>query len=446
MKYDVFVIGTGLSGSSIAEKCASKGLRTGIADMRPFGGTCALRGCDPKKILVDAAKLKEEVAKHSGKGVAGNVQINWADLMAFKNRFTDPVPEKSEKSLLEANIGTYHGPASFQNEETLQIGDQQITAEKIVIATGAKPRKLNIPGEAYTITSNDFLNLNEVPDSITFLGGGYIAFEFAHVAAKAGAKVTIIERGERPLKKFEKEITDQLIKASEEAGISIIVGSEAKRIDKTDDRYKVSASGKNDTVEIETQLVINTSGRIPEIDQLHLERANIKANGGIEVNEFLQSTSNPNVYAAGDVTNAGGLPLTPVAIYESALVAENIVNGSSGKLRFTEIPTVVFTIPAMASVGLTEAAAAGKKMNYEVKSGDASSWYNGKRTLAKNYAYKILIDKNKDTILGAHLIGPYAEETINLFALAIKAGMTSKELKNTIFTYPSFASDVQYML
>jgi glutathione reductase (NADPH) len=446
-EYDLFVIGTGVSGVSIAMKSAKKGLKVGIADFRPYGGTCALRGCDPKKILIDVAKAKSGVAKYSGKGLAGEGKINWSNLMKFKNGFTEPVPDKMEKNYQKMGIDTYHAAASFLDEDTLQIGDAIIKAKNIVVATGAKPRRLGIPGEEHTITSDDFFHLDELPESITFLGGGYVAFEFAHLAAKAGAKVTIIERGEYPLKHFEKELVEHVLKASKAHGIEVLLNAEAKQVRKKDGSFQLIAQGKEGEKVVESQLVVNAAGRVPEIDKLDLEKGNVEfGKKGIKVNEYLQSISNPKVYAAGDVADSQGLPLTPVAVYEGHAVASNILKGNNKAPQYAEMPTVVFTSPPLASVGLTEEMAKAQNKEYKVKSGDASGWFNAYRSQAEAYAYKVLISKEDGTILGAHLLGPSAEETINLFALAIKEKIPAKSLQTMIYSYPSWASDLSYMV
>ena len=446
-EYDLFVIGTGMAGVTIAKKSAKKGLKVGIADFRPYGGTCALRGCDPKKILIDVAKAKKDVGKYSGKGLQVEGKINWPELMKFKRGFTDPVPDKMEKGYQKAGVETFHDAATFLSEDTLQVGDTTIKAEKIVVATGARPRTLSIPGAEHTITSDDFFHLDELPESITFLGGGYVAFEFAHLAALAGAKITIIERGEYPLKHFEKELVKHILEASKAHGIEILVNSEATEVRKANGSFKVVAKGKEGEKVVESQLVVNAAGRVPEVDQLNLEKGNIVFDKkGIKVNEYLQSTSNPRVYSAGDVADTIGLPLTPVAVYEGHAVASNIRKGNNKAPRYAEMPTVVFTSPPLASVGLTEKQAKAQNKEYKVKSGDASKWFNAYRSQAEVYAYKVLINKEDGTILGAHLVGPSAEETINLFALAIKGEIPARTLKSMMYSYPSWASDLSYMV
>lgn len=442
-KYDVFVIGAGMAGAAVAKKCAKEGLKTAIADFRPYGGTCALRGCDPKKVLIDGVALRQQVQLHLGKGLTGDVKIDWQDLMKFKDTFTSPVPKNMEKGFEKAGIDTYHAPVSFLDESTLQVGEETVSAEKIVIVTGARPRKLEEQGAQHTITSDDFLGLEELPEHVTFLGGGYISFEFAHLAARTGSRVTIIEHGPRPLKHFEQGMVDEVVRVSEEAGIDIRLNCQVQRITQQGSGFEVSMEGGE---AIQTGLVISAIGRVPEVEQLDLDKGNVRhGRKGIEVNEYLQSTSNPRVYAAGDVADTAGLPLTPVAVYEGHFLATNLIKGNSKKVNYPEIPTVVFTIPSLASVGLTERQAKEQGLDYKVNTHDAREWFNGRRHRAYAYAYKVLVSKTDGSILGAHLVGPLVEETINVFAMAMKAGMKAKDLKSFLFSYPTMASDVSYI-
>src|SRR5712692_2905841 len=198
--FDLVALGTGSAASTVASKCRAAGWQVAIVDWRPFGGTCALRGCDPKKVLVGAADVMDWLRRMEGKGIRNqHARIDWAELMKFKRSFTDPVPESREASFAKAGIATYHGRAQFARPNTVQVGEDFLDARHIVIATGAAPRRLNIPGEEFLATSDHFLELESLPKRIVFIGGGYISMEFAHVALRAGAKVTVLHRGQRLL-------------------------------------------------------------------------------------------------------------------------------------------------------------------------------------------------------------------------------------------------------
>lgn len=446
-KFDVFVVGSGMAGMIIANKCASAGLSVGITDKLPYGGTCALRGCDPKKVLIGATEVIKSAKSLQGKGVEGVPSINWNELMSFKQSFTEPMPSKIEEGYKKKGISTLHSSAKFINENQLQVGDTFVRAAKIILAMGAKPRPLNIPGSEYTLTSTDFLNLNELPQSILFIGGGYVAFEFAHLAARCGSEVTIVHRGDVPLESFEQDIVNHLISATEELGINLVLSSEVTEIKKQNGGYKVIAENEAGKKIFSATSIINSAGRIPAISDLDLEKGNIKfSDRGIEVNEYLQSTSNQSVYAAGDAADTKGLPLTPVAVMEGHIIASNIIKGHHKKPKYKAIPTVVFTLPTMASVGLTEKEAKSQNLNFRMNYKTVPNWFNARRLNEKQYAFKILIDKDTNNIFGVHLIGPEAEETINLFAMAMNAGLTTYDLKSIIFSYPTLASDISSMV
>lgn len=446
-KYDVFVIGSGMSGMNIANKCASKGLKVGITDELPYGGTCALRGCDPKKIMLGATEARDFATRLHGKQISDIPSINWQKAMEFKQEFVDRMPPKIEKGYEKNGVDAFHQSAKFISENQLKVGEDTIQADKIVIATGAKPRKLNIPGEDYALTSTDFLNFKSLPKSLLFIGGGYIALEFAHMAARFGSEVTILHRGERLLENFDPFIVDQLTEATRKLNIKVALNTNVTAIEKNAGGFRVKGNAKDGEQFWEAEKVINSAGRPPAIFDLDLEKANIEfGKKGVKVNDYLQSTSNPNIYAAGDAAATDGIPLTPVAVMEGHIVASNILKGNEKKPDYTGIPTVVFTLPVMAAVGLSEDQATQKGLDFKVNKNNVPDWFTAKRVNENTYAFKTLIDKKTGKILGAHLIGPHAEEVINLFAMAIKAGLTSKDIKTMILTYPSASSDIVYMV
>lgn len=446
-KYDVFVIGSGMAGINIANKCASKGLKVGITDELPYGGTCALRGCDPKKIMLGATEVKDFASRLHQNQISEIPAINWEEAMKFKQEFVDSMPPKIEKGYEKSGVETYHQSAKFISENQLKLGEETIEAKKIVIATGAKPRELIFPGGNLALSSTDFLNFETLPKSLLFIGGGYIAFEFAHMAARFGSEVTILHRGERPLENFDPFIVQQLTEATKKLNIKLVLNTNVTAVEKNADGYRVKGDTKDGEQFWKAEKVINSAGRPPAIFDLDLEKANIAfGKKGITVNEYLQSTSNPHIYAAGDAADTDGIPLTPVTVMEGHIVASNIIKGNDKKPDYSGIPTVVFTLPTMASVGLTEGQATKKGLDYNVNKNSVPGWFTANRVNEKTYAYKTLSDKKSGKILGAHLIGPHAEEVINLFAMAIKAGFTSKDIKTMILTYPSASSDIVYMV
>lgn len=442
--YDVIVIGVGMAGLNIARKCRAAGLEVAVVDELPYGGTCMLRGCDPKKVLVGAAELVAWQQRLAGSGVDGELHIAWADLMKFKRTFTDATPQMLEKSLSKNGVATHHGTARFVAGNSLLVDGETLTARHIVIATGAKPRPLGIPGAELVITSTDFLELETLPRRIVFIGGGYISFEFAHIAIRAGAEVTILHRGERPLENFDADLVMQLVEASQSVGIAIRLGVEVTAIEKTQTGFTVhTRDGKS----FEADLVVHGAGRVPAIDGLDLEKAGIEYNArGVIVNEYLQSISNPAVYAAGDSAASSGIPLTPVAVTEGHVVASNILKGNERTPDYTGVPSVVFTIPSLARVGLSEEEACAQGLKFTVNHQETSGWYSARRTNEQHTGFKVLVEEDSGRILGAHLLGAHAGEVINLFALAIRNGITSADIKKTIFVHPAESSDISHMV
>jgi glutathione reductase (NADPH) len=446
---DVVVIGTGAAASTVAHRCRAAGWQVAVVDSRPFGGTCALRGCDPKKVLVSAADAVDWVRRMKGNGVpAEHLQIDWPELMRFKRTFTEPVPKQSEVAFAKAGIATFHDRAHFVERSTIQVGDEILEGRYVVIAAGQKPANLKIPGIEHLTTSEQFLELDKLPPRILFIGGGYIAFEFAHVAVRVGSKVTIVHRGDRPLSQFDPDLVDQIVTKSHELGIDVQLKTEAQRVEKNNSgQFIVHASKAGHARVFEVDMVVHAGGRVPEIDDMNLESAGVEwGERGVKVNEFLQSSSNPAVYAAGDAAASGGPPLTPVASYEGTIVAANLVKGNHRKGNYVGIPTVVFTIPPLASVGVSEHEARQQGLKYQVRKERTSTWYSSRRIAEKYSGYKVLVEEGTDRILGAHLLGDQAAETINLFAVAIRSGMRATDLSQVVFSYPTHASDVPYML
>lgn len=447
-KYDLVVVGTGTAASTVAYKCRAAGWKVAVVDSRPFGGTCALRGCDPKKVLVGAAELidwNDRMRAHEV--ISGRPQIAWPALIRFEKTFTDPVPQNREKGFADEGITTFHGRARFVDRTTVQVGDNTLSARHMVIATGARPATLNIKGEEHLTTSTQFLELEQLPKRVVFVGGGYISFEFAHVAARAGAKVRILHRGDRSLVGFDPDLVDHLLRATRDLGIEVFLNAPVTGIEKRDGHLLVRASVKNVDQSFETDFVVHGAGRVAEIDDLDLGKAGVNHNRkGIEVNQYLQSVSNPAVYAAGDAAVSGGLRLTPVAGLEGEVVASNLLKGNHRKPDYSGVATVVFTIPALASVGLQEAAAKERGLNFRTNYAETSEWYSSRRVGLKYSGYKVLVEEASGHILGAHLLGVHAEEVINLFALAIRKRLRATDLEEMPYAYPTSSSDISYML
>src|SRR5579859_3737010 len=288
-QFDVVAIGTGAGASAVASRCRAAGWQVAIVDSRPFGGTCALRGCDPKKVLVGAAEVIDWARRMKGNGIhSEQLSIDWRELMRFKRSFTEPVPKNREGMFAKAGIVALHGRARFVGPNAVQVGNEVLEARFVAIAAGQRPADLKIPGQELLTTSEQFLELDELPRRILFVGGGYIAFEFAHVAARVGSEVTIVHRGSRPLELFDPDLVEQIVARSRELGINVQLGTQAEGIVKGSSCLRVQASAAGQKRTFEADMVVHAAGRTPEIDDMNLDVARIAWDEqGVKVNEYL---------------------------------------------------------------------------------------------------------------------------------------------------------------
>lgn len=445
---DLLVVGTGSAGLTIAQACRKAGWSVVAVDKQPFGGTCALRGCDPKKVLVGAAHAVRQAARLVGHGVAEAPRLDWPALMRFKETFTDPVPEARAKSLGKAGIETLRGIARFTAPDRVEVEGRAFAPRHVALAAGAKPRPLGIPGEDLVSTSTDFLSLPELPHRVAFLGGGYVSMEFAHVARAAGAEVTVLHRGARILEPFDADLARMLEGATRGAGIDLRLRTEARAVGRKGGALVVHARSKGgEESSVEADLVVHGAGRVPDLDDLDLDAGRVeRSERGVVVDAHLRSVSNPRVFAAGDAA-AAGPPLTPVAGLQGETVAHNLLHPDAPReASYAGVASVAFTDPPLAAVGHTEESARGEGLDVDVAHADSTGWYSAKRLRAPASGHKVLVEKGSGRIVGAHLLGPEAEEAINVFALAVRLGLTKEQLDATPFAYPTRGSDVTYML
>jgi glutathione reductase (NADPH) len=445
-RFDLVVVGTGVT-SAVASRCREAGWTVAVIDSRPFGGTCALRGCLPKKILVGAAEAVHHARDMATIGVpAATLTIDWPALMRFKRSMIDPTPQRTEQAWAQIGVEQFHGRARFVESTALAVGDDRLIGRRVLIAAGSMPAPLKFPGADRLATSEDFLNLDRMPARLAFIGGGYISFEFAHVAARAGADVTILHRGARPLESFDPDLVELLVRRTRELGIRVELDTEVVGVD--GGAGGVAVRGRQHGMErrFEADMAVHAAGRVPELDDLDLDRAGVKREKrGVLVNEYLQSVSNPAVYAGGDAA-ASGPALTPKADHDAAVLATNLLEGNRRTVNYEGIASAVFAIPPLASAGLTESAARDAGLKFRTSWQETSAWYNTRRVGETASGFKVLIEEGTGRILGAHLLGPNAAEVINLFAVAIRLRIPADDLKQVIFAYPTYGSDIRFML
>ena len=387
-RYDLVVIGTGTAAQVASSRVQAAGWSVAVIDHLPFGGTCALRGCDPKKMLISGAEAVDLVRRMRGRGVTGDVKISWRDLIAFKRTFTDPVPANHERRYAERGIDAYHGTARFTGPSTIQVDGQTLQARHVLIATGAHPVPLGFPGAEHVITSDQFLELAKLPPRVVMVGGGYIAAEFSHIAARAGANVTVLQRAERMLTRFDSELVGWLLEKFAEIGIEVRTSTAVEAVEPTSGAFRVRARSGSQTVTVDADLVVHAAGRGPDLEGLRLNVAGVAVEKGrLVLNEFLQSVSNPIVYAAGDAA-AKGPPLTPVSSHDGRVVAANLLEGNRHRPDYRGVPSVAFTLPPIAAVGMGEDEARTAGLKFRVKSERTANWYTARRVAETVYGYK----------------------------------------------------------
>ena len=446
-EYDLIVLGTGDAGQIVALAAAKEKWKVAIIEKKAVGGTCALWGCVPKKVLISGEELANFSQRMAAAGLSSKTTPDWPELMAFKHRLTGSFSKNSRSNLQKHGIDIYQGTASFVGEAAIRVGEVILQGSHVHIATGACPRPLKIPGEEFMTTSSEFLYLAELPKRLVFIGGGYISFEFAHLAARYGRKVTIIHRSEEVLKKFDPDLVALLVRASEKLGITVAINQPLMRIEKKSDELLVIVQADGDEKVYYADMVVHGAGRVPDIADLNLEAAGIDASqDGVIVNECLQSISNPRVYAAGDAA-AGGQPLTPVAMAEGQVAADNLIHGSKRRRAdYRVVPSVVFTLPKLASVGLQETDADKLGLQYDVSFRETADWLHNLRINEPFAGFKIILDRSTGRILGAHLLDSHADDLINLFALAMQHDLTAADIKQVLYAYPTASSSIQYMV
>ncbi|HSH81297.1 MAG TPA: NAD(P)/FAD-dependent oxidoreductase, partial [Herpetosiphonaceae bacterium] len=449
--YDLVAIGTGTAAKKVALACRRAGWRVAVMDHLPFGGTCALRGCDPKKALWSVSHAYDLARRLGTAGLRGTegLWLDWPEMSAFKRSFIDPVPAKREALFREEGIDAYRGHARFIGPNTLIVGDQRLEARHILIATGAGPMRLPFAGAEHLMTSDQFFELTEMPKSLVLVGGGYIAFEFAHTATRLGATAIILEREDRCLGRFDRDLVQRLVEKSRWIGIEVHVNTEVIGIQRTSRGVSVQArTGSGEPRSFEAGVAIHAAGRVPALDDLDLRAGHVERDGRhLRLTGSLQSTSNPAVFAAGDAA-ARGPALTPVASHDAEIVAANLLDADAAPREpdYTGVPSVAFTIPTITSVGLTEEQARAQGLSFRMNYRDISDWQAVRHVQEATAAYKVLIEEGTEHVLGAHILGPDAENTINLFALAIRLRLSARDMDRFMSAFPTAASNVFHML
>lgn len=435
--YDLFVIGAGSGGVRASRMASMAGARVGICEDNRIGGTCVLRGCIPKKLLVYASHFHqdyEDAAAYGWDPVAP--AHDWKKLIDNKNAETGRLNGIYINLLKNAGVDIREARGRLVDAHTLMVGDEKITADNILIATGGWPYIPDIPGKEYAITSNEALDLEWRPPRILIVGGGYIAVEFASVFAGLGSETTLVVRS-RLLRGFDHDLGTQLDQAMEEQGVKRAYGVNIVRIEKT---ARGLVAHLDDGGTLEADSIMYATGRSPNTRGMGLEEVGVKLGPGGEilVDEYSR-TSVDNVYAIGDVTDR--MQLTPVAIHEAMCLVATLYHGKPTKPGYDNIATAVFSLPPVGTVGLTEEQARARHGKVDIYK---TRFRPLKHTLTKRDHFtfmKLIVDRATDKVLGAHMIGDDAAEIAQGLAIALKCGATKAQFDATIGIHPTAAEE-----
>jgi glutathione reductase (NADPH) len=445
--FDVVILGGGNAGMGVTVATREAGLRVAMLEPDLLGGTCPNRGCMPKKVLVAAAHALDEIARAGAHRIAiGRPSLDWAALIDREKAMIAGIPASLEAAMARRGVEVIRERGRFVGPNAVAAGGEVLEARHIVVATGSTPRRLPFPGAELMIGSDEVLTERRLPASVVFVGGGVVALEFSHVYARAGAEVTILEALPQLLANMDADAVAQLRAATERIGVAVHAGVEVRRIERSGDRLRVVYVDAGAERAVTAERVVNGAGRVPNVEGLDLAAGDIAAERGhVALDAQLRSTGNPAVYVCGDAVPSTP-QLSPIATYEGRIVGRNIVDGPSHTPDYASVPACVFTVPALASVGLTQRAAEENGIELRVAVNDMHEWLSG-RTYAETAAWaKLLIDAKTDRIVGAHLFGHAGEELIHIFALAMKHGITAAEIKDFVFGFPTFAADIKSML
>jgi glutathione reductase (NADPH) len=440
-EFDLITIGAGSGGVAASRRAAAYGAKVAIVEGRRVAGTCVLRGCVPKKLLVYGVHFHDEIEDAAGYGwTIGASSLDWAKLIAAKDREVDRLHGIYIKLLQDSGVAILDGWATVVGPNEVRIGERTLRARHILIASGGRPEKPAIPGIEHTISSDEALDLKALPRRMVIVGGGYIAVEFAGIFSAAGVEVTELIRADRILRGFDGDIRTHLTGEMAKRGVTIRSGVQVAAIEKTGAGYRLATqSGEV----IDNDLVMYATGRVPNTTGMGLEQVGVTLNkrGAIAVDEWQQTTV-PGVFAVGDCTDR--INLTPVAIAEGRAVAETLFNRNPMRMDHHNVPSAVFSQPPVGSVGLSEEAADAiapcdiyravfRPMKHTLSGRDEKTMM------------KLVVDRASGTVLGAHMVGADAPEIIQGLAIGVKAGLTKAQWDRAVAIHPTAAEEFVLM-
>jgi len=439
--YDLFVIGAGSGGVRAARVAAGFGARVAVAEADRPGGTCVIRGCVPKKLLVYAAHFREDLEDAAAYGWSADATFSWPTLIANKDREIARLEDIYRTLLKSAGASLYEGRATLVDPHTVEIATRRYTARHVLVATGGRPVRPGIPGTEFAITSDEAFQLAELPRRVLIVGGGYVGVEFGGIFHGLGAEVTIAYRGEQILRGFDDDVRHHLHDELVRKKLDVRLQCDLRSIERRGDGPLVATLVTAGTQQqLEVGAVLFATGRQPVTAGLGLEAAGVQldADGAVIVDQYSRSNV-PNIHAVGDVTNR--VALTPVAIREGAAVATTLFGGRRVAVDHRDVPHAVFSQPPVGTVGLSEGAAAAAYESVDVYT---ATFRPLKYTLSgrnERTLVKLVVDAASQRVVGAHMVGPDAPEIIQGIAIAVKAGLTKEQFDATVAVHPTAAEE-----
>ncbi len=442
--YDLFTIGAGSGGVRASRIAAAHGARVAVAEEYRIGGTCVIRGCVPKKLLVYGSQFAEELHHAKAFGwTLGESSFDWGALRDFVARDVDRLEKAYTQTLDGHKVDHFHERAVITGPNSVRLASgREITAKTILIAVGAWPVMPHFEGNEHCITSNEVFHLPELPRRVLIQGAGYIAMEFAGIFNALGCHVTVSNRSDQILRGYDEALRDRLLQTTMARGITYWFHSPIERVEKQDDGVLCVTATGHDPTHFDAVLV--ATGRRPNTQGLGLDSAGVElgSNGEIPVDEY-NRTSCPGIYAVGDVTDR--VQLTPVAIREGQAFADTVFGNRPSTVDYGSIPSAVFSQPPRAGVGLTEGQARGQFRDIKVFTSDFRPMKNMFSHRAERGLFKLVVDAEDDRVLGVHMIGPEAPEILQAAAIAVKAGLTKADFDATVALHPSMAEELVLM-
>ncbi|MDH6104746.1 glutathione-disulfide reductase [Anabaenopsis tanganyikae CS-531] len=442
--FDLFVIGAGSGGIATARRAAEYGAKVGVAEFDRLGGTCVNRGCVPKKLMVYASHFPELFAEAQGYGwSAVESSLDWEKMITAVNNEVTRLNGIYQKMLDNSQVELWEGYGTFIDAHTIQVGERQVTADKVLIAVGGYPIKPDIPGIEHAITSDDIFHLQEKPQRIVILGGGYIGSEFACILNGMGSEVTQIIRHDKILRGFDEDLRNEIQEGMGKHGIQILPNSQLTAIEKTPEgiNVKIRRGDEEEETVVVDVVSLAATGRKPNTQKLGLENTQVQldSKGAIIVDQYSQTTEE-NIYAVGDCTD--NINLTPVAINEGRAFADTVFGNKCRRMSYENVPTAIFTTPEAATVGLTEAQARAKYGNaIKVYRSRFRPMYYTLPGKDEKTMMKLVVDQSNNKVLGAHMVGNSAAEIIQGVAIALKMGATKADFDATVGIHPTSAEE-----